>query len=359
MSTMSSFCTRFNEVSIEIQNSCSATLFQKPSKATKTLVAAAVAGLMAMGSTAFAADTLITNDSFGSQEGQYDSTKFISGNGGKITIQTNGDAKELALAIKGGNLEAIQNALGANSDEDGNFEVAVVGLAGGKNFIDSTTAESIGLLVDLTNSPLQGLIPEEYKTIIQKIGSLVTEDHLNVLASNTFVIDEGIDLTIGGNGTNPLLVGTVGSDRIINASLEFGTEGKKVTIVNRNGDSNININSGNVISLIGASSAINVGGISAQASIIKVPTTARETHVQLTGSTNIVSSGSSSTAGIVGAGSAIAISGIASSTVTGSSNITIDTTANSKGYEGCSKHKLQLLLRRREEQIEPLALYSV
>ena len=59
----------------------------KPGKATKTIVAAAVAGLMAMGSSAFAS-TVIDSSSFGNGEGQYNSTKFISGHGGDISIQT-------------------------------------------------------------------------------------------------------------------------------------------------------------------------------------------------------------------------------------------------------------------------------
>ena len=295
----------------------------KPSKATKTLVATAVAGLMAAGS---ASAMTITNDSFGEGEGQYDSTKFISGNGEPLIIQTEGDAKQLALALKKFDIDAIRKALGT-----GGGKVTLVGLAGGTNYLDPTTVNSVDDLNTIIEET--GLNLGQVTELVTKFHSILKDTHLNTL--NLQQVNGNTSISIGGEGSNPLLVGTVGSDRIINASLKFGTaEGKNVTFVNRNGDSNININSGNVISLIGASSAINVGGISAQASIIKVPTTALETHVQLTGSTNIVSSGSSSTAGIVGAGSAIAISGIASSSVTGSSNITIDTTANSKGYEG-------------------------
>lgn len=308
----------------------------KPGKATKTIVAAAVAGLMAMGSSAFASTT-IDNNSFGGKEDQYDSTKFISGNGGEIYIQTSGDARELAYAIKSGTLDAIQNALGANKDESGNFEVTLVGFAGGQNFIDSSTGHAINSLNDLADGFLGSImIPEEYRDIIHKIYSLTDDGkHFNVQTADETNLLGDITLNVGAEGSNPLILGMVGADRIVNPSLEYGiARGQIKSTVKREGSVEVNLNGGNVISLVGAGSAINVGGITASKSIIKLPTTGDETHFVLEGSTKITSSGSSSTLGIFGAGSAIAITGKASSTVTGSSNIKIDTTASSTGYKG-------------------------
>lgn len=177
----------------------------KPGKATKTIVAAAVAGLMAMGSSAFASTT-IDNNSFGGKEDQYDSTKFISGNGGEIYIQTSGDARELAYAIKSGTLDAIQNALGANKDESGNFEVTLVGFAGGQNFIDSSTGHAINSLNDLANNPLAGLfIPEEYKDIIHKIHSLTDDGkHFNVQTADETNLLGDITLNVGAEVSSEL-----------------------------------------------------------------------------------------------------------------------------------------------------------
>ena len=152
----------------------------KPGKATKTIVAAAVAGLMAMGTSAFAA-TPITNDSFGGEDG-YDTTKFISGNGGEINIQTNGDTRKLFIALK----DLIQNGdvdnlLGALGTENG---VTLVGFAGGKNYVDSSTGYTFNSLNNLTDAPFVGdLIPQNYKDLIHKVHSLLGEDGLNVLAS--------------------------------------------------------------------------------------------------------------------------------------------------------------------------------
>lgn len=107
----------------------------KPNKATKTIVAAAVAGLMAVAGAASA--TTISNESFGSGENQYDTTKFISGNGGETTIQTKGDARKLISAILSGNLNEIRGALGTANG------ATLVGFAGGNNFQDRVTESTI------------------------------------------------------------------------------------------------------------------------------------------------------------------------------------------------------------------------
>lgn len=292
----------------------------KPNKATKTIVAAAVAGLMAVAGAASA--TTITNESFGSGENQYDTTKFISGNGQELVIQTDGDARELAYAIKSGDFDRIREALGT-----GNGKVTLVGLAGGQNYLDSSSWNSLSLV-------RLGLIlsgQTELDADIQKLQDQFFELE-NTSASGETIINIG-GLTSEEKLTNPLLIATVAGDRLINASLNADPAAKQE--VNRiDSGTTVIAESGNILGLVGGSSAINLGGVSLSVGSSTLPLQGAETQTTIQGNTGIHLNGLTSSAGVFGAGSAIAITGIASSTVTGDTNITIDTQASSDGYEG-------------------------
>ncbi len=309
----------------------------KPSKATKTLVAAAVAGLMVVGGTAFAKD--ITYDYLTDEEG---TSKFISGNGEELVIKTEGDARELALALKSGTIEDIRNALGVH---DG--KATLVGLAGGVNKMDELTP---GVLL-VAGAGLN----EDQASMVYKLMQQITPFNGSSLqiTGDTFIKNDGT--------SNPLLVATVGGDRLMNMSLAIETvdvgadaptdfaPGLTKTI-ERTGNTNIEFSSGNLIGTVGGSSAINVGGLTLFKPNVTIPPIpplfpevktdiyvklqGAETTTKINGSTNISFTGSTSSAGTIGAGSAIAITGKANSIVTDGSNITIDTTAYSSGYEG-------------------------
>ena len=299
----------------------------KSGKAAKTVLTAAVVGAMALGGVA-AAKT-ITNDSFGSD---YSSTKFVSGNtqdGESLVIQTNGDARALLQAIKSGDLDEIRGALGTANG------ATLLGLAGGRNYVDQATKESLETLYQLSSSSVTGgLFPEEVKQILEKWNTLVTEGHINLFPENGNVA-ENVSIEIGGAGSNPLLVGTTAGDRVINASLGITDKSLVVDLV-REGNITTSVNSGNLISFVNGSSAINVSGIVAKKSFLKYQTTAKETHVTVDGSTSITLGGSTSSAGLIGGSAAIALGGISSAMVTGGSTITIATDTNHEGYEGVS-----------------------
>lgn len=300
----------------------------KAGKAAKTVLTAAVVGAMALGGVA-AAKT-ITNDSFGSD---YSSTKFVSGNtqdGESLVIQTNGDARALLQAIKSGDLDEIRGALGTANG------ATLLGLAGGRNYVDQATKESLETLYQLSSSSVTGggLFPEEVKQILEKWNTLVTEGHINLFPENGNVA-ENVSIEIGGAGSNPLLVGTTAGDRVINASLGITDKSLVVDLV-REGNITTSVNSGNLISFVNGSSAINVSGIVAKKSFLKYQTTAKETHVTVDGSTSITLGGSTSSAGLIGGSAAIALGGISSAMVTGGSTITIATDTNHEGYEGVS-----------------------
>lgn len=321
----------------------------KPGKATKTIVAAAVAGLMAMGSTAFAADTLITNDSFGNEEGQYNSTKFISGHGGNIDIQTSGDTRELFKALKNaiGNpsSENIKNLLGALGTANGS---TLVGFAGGTNVVDASLAELLPTLGDLvatqvTDPQVQAQLQAGFEKLAENLKYVDKDKTQQIDKDHTFydvTSPEDINITIGSEGENePLLIGSVAGDRLVNSStaLEFlgsVADPYDAKLLRKN-DVTVTVNSGNLISFVGGSSAINVGGVEAGlGSFLSYHLQGKSTTVELQGDTQINLNGSTTSAGVLAGGSAIAISGAAKSTVTGTSEINVGVTSKGSGFKG-------------------------
>lgn len=320
----------------------------KPKKFTKTLLATALAGLMAVGSSAFAATT-INNDSFAN--GDYDSTKFVSGGGGDITIQTNGDAREALKAITSGDIDQIREAFGygnrdlINGGNEG-YEATLVGFAGGQNFQDDQTWGSLFMAA-------VGLGVAGKDDLANVVGKL-----MNALTPSTVTdrtVDGNININIGGSGTNPLMIGSVGGDNFINPSLslsmgevgqapDYGDGQDLIRNIVRNGNVNISAQTGNLIGLIGGSSAINLGGMTLFMGNVDAgrlgykdiyaKVHAAETHVTLNGNTSLKFNDKTSSAGVFAGGSAIAITGVASSTVTGSSNIVVDTETKGQGFEG-------------------------
>ena len=325
----------------------------KPGKATKTIVAAAVAGLLAAGGSAFAANT-ITNGSFGPVEDQYNSTKFVSANGEETVIQTNGDARKLISAILSGDFNAIRGALGTDGDK-----TTLVGFAGGQNTWDEMTSQAVDDFLGykaLGIFPWYGFLPNEIKEPLEKLDAaldhFVTEESGVVPAVLTY--DQGTRIVVGGNGSNPLLIGTVGADNLINTSGSLSlveTDGDDPTYedpiasksVIRNGDVSLISNSGNFIGLVGGSSAINVSGITVHALVdigstldVYLKLQGQETNVTLNGGVGIELNNATSAVGVFTGGSALALGGKANSFVNGSTNLVINTTTNLKGYEGVS-----------------------
>ena len=306
----------------------------KPGKATKTIVAAAVAGLLAAGGSAFAA-TEITNDSFGSGENQYDSTKFISGHGGEISIETEGSAGILMGAIASGNLENVLDALGTPKDPiTGTQYVTLAGFAGGENFIDTRTNQfATGILFTNEFKALLGYFKPELPDAVNKIER--SWDNFKVIEKDE-TITQDIHLTLGTDST-PLLVASVLGDRVINTGMTYidieGQDtfnGSFVYNVKRNGNIVLDMHNGNSILMTGAGSAINVSGLGALGFVAQ----AESTSYELNGNTTLNLLDETTSALTLVGGSAVALGGNASSTVTGSSTINVNTQTSSDGYAG-------------------------
>lgn len=132
----------------------------KPAKSARTLVAAAVAGMLAIGTgSALAASPPVTNDSLS----ELGTTKFLSGKG-ELNIQTEGNADALAEAILKKDFAAIRNALGHNGQY-----ATVVGAAGGQNYWDSATSNL------LTNQFTLAILEKKNPTVAALVKKLTKE----------------------------------------------------------------------------------------------------------------------------------------------------------------------------------------
>lgn len=251
----------------------------KAGKAAKTVLTAAVVGAMALGGVA-AAKT-IDNGSFGTGEGQYDSTKFISGNGESLVIKTDGDVTKLISAIKNREETGINGILEALGTPEGT--VTLVGVSGGQNFIDGGTQ---GVFTNsLVNTALD-LVGKEFG--IENLGDKLekTVNKLD-LAEESVTLTGDTNILIGTNPaggeeqTNPFLIGTVAGDRVVGAGMSgtismFGSEqplgegGVTSIEIKRTGNTKVTMLSGNSLLMFGGSSAINVGGFGGSASFLMV-----------------------------------------------------------------------------------------
>lgn len=302
----------------------------KPKKFTKTLIATALTGLMAVSTGAFASITVdrdYVND--------IDSTKFIHGNGEELVIKTNGDVRKFVADIKkaiedykasaaGGNpyelglINAIREALSQTNYGD---NAILTGTVGGNNFIDQTT------IAELTK--ILKILPAAYDGVRDAIIGELEKQFENQQKEVS-----GTKITIGGEGTNPFMIGTVAGDRVVNAisgESEVYAENKMESVIS--GNTVIEANSGNLLGLTGGSSAINIStDISALFPLASFDGVEASTIVK--GDSLIDLKGTTSAIGVVGSGSAIAFGGKANTIVEGDSIINIGTETDSQGYEG-------------------------
>ena len=301
-------------------------------KGTKTVIAAAVAALMASG--AMAGD--LTYDSIDKNEGTF---KFLNGKGETTHILTNASVPQLIVDLnkaKDKGLSAIIKALGQVNEE--NKTGTVFGYAGGQNYMEKSSHDLMGEAAKVTAN-------KTYKHIIE-----IMQKQFEPLHSNSILIlDKGTHTIIGDaeDNTSPIVLGMVGADRVLNPALnlaffesEIGKEASRSTEIVRHGNSVVEIESGNVIGAIGASSAVNIGSgltISKKMSLESfeitgyVYTNASNTTTTLNGDSILNVKGTGCVAGAFAGGSSIAVfDGVSNSTVTGNSYFTLN---NSKGNE--------------------------
>lgn len=302
-------------------------------KAGRTIIAAAVASVLASAGAVQAAtpdSTKVVDYDY--VVGSAKTTKFISGSGSALEIKTNGDFRKLAAELKaaGGDMNKI---LAAIAQVDGTHAI-LTGTAGGGNYVDEAAdhlfrlPSSDGIFDGIAAAKL----PENIKSMLKK---------LDACFDKAPSMHEGDTLiTIGGDETGPIMIGTVGGDRLVNLGMRipligFG-DSTDANIV-RNGSVDIIQKSGNVIGLVGGSSAVGAYKVDLKAGGITIQTEGQSPYVEVNGDVNYTLSGTGSAAGVFGGGSAVAFGGNAQSVVTGSSRIELNARADASrpgSFEG-------------------------
>lgn len=297
----------------------------------KSILSAALAVALLSISAAPQAETTVVDFDYVSEEG---TTKFISGYDEKtdttntLNIQTSADAvkflAELKDAVEAKDLSGLLKAI-AQVDA-GEKSAILTGTTGGGTFVDSGTHNVFGLL---------GLFGGLIDPSIAHIGQVLSDQTVGLDKASSVALDlnGGTSILIGDgeNGSEPVLIATVGGDRILNTGLadmspSASSPIKETTIsVTRKGDVLVEAESGNLFLLTGGSSAINVAGVEAQASGLHYGASAKETSATIDGSVTLNLGGHVNAGGVLAAGSAIALSGTANSTVTGDVSVKVDT----------------------------------
>ena len=271
----------------------------KPSKATKTLVAAAVAGLMAAGT---ASAATITNDTL--EDGQQ---AFIQGNGERLEIQTDGSVGGILSQLQQDH-SGLSNILNGLIQNDGTHK-SIVGVSGGKIYAND-------LVMGLGSSLLPELgLREDFGNGVSNFETI----------EGTVSDGNGTDIQIGGQNSAPVVIGVSGGDILLNVGMFANTSNLQVT---REEATNVTISSGNVLGGVAGGSAINVNAM-------VLAGKSSSAVIQNNGS-NLTIDGSANALGMFGGGMSVAAgaNGTATSTVNGLSKVTIDTTVNDRELEG-------------------------
>lgn len=279
---------------------------------------------------------------------------FIIGQGDKITVATDGNVNQLLEGIKAiKNDPDITDKLGAVRQLLA--EHVNVGVVGGEAQFDS----NFNNLLELVNSAgeMAGLDASQ-RDLINKVYNINTSKDENGNVINNLVKEGDTYLTIGTDDTSPVVVGAIGGDLSINTGLNGNITIKLneaetpvpltavETSIIRNGNVNNVINSGNVIGGVGGSAAIALGNISGQATMSKETeilgpkiTVTVDADLKTNGKTTTTINGDVNTwvnkganvGGFANGGAAMAIGGLAESTVKGDTNLIIDSVVDMDG----------------------------
>ena len=282
----------------------------KPARSSKTLVAAAVAGVLALGaSSAFAAmpEGPITNSNLPTiGENGRDTTKLVSGQGNVVNIQTNGSLEQLKnnlskVPTNEGGMKFIKGliaALGPVKDENQGIDhVVITGVTGGNNIL--TDADS-----------------KDMKKVLQVIDKDLASNFVSQFVSNAVNLDKDTFINIGdvASKSNPLVLGVVGGD----VQLTLAENNSNIN-VKHDGISHINVYAGNTAGVIGGSVAANLSLVSKK----PLDMSMSATDIQVKGNSNV--------GGIIAGGLSFASAKqIANSNILGSTNLLIDTNTNFK-----------------------------
>lgn len=266
---------------------------------------------------------LITNENLDAEVG---SCKLIVGQG-KLDIQTNGSVGTVLANFAQG--KDLLSALAPTKKPDGTIVYApLVGVVGGEGKMDK------GLLLGLN------LVKDAKPEVFDKILGLNTidKDLSNTIDDVKLVQD--ININVGNEKSEPVIFGTVAGDLSINTNINgqaFIPIKSAPTTIDRTGDVNMNINSGNVIGGVGGSAAVAVGNIK-----VTSDSYGEFLHLDINGNTKTTINGDVNTnvkdaanlAAWMNGGAAVAIGGKAESVVNGTSNVVINSKVNGGELEG-------------------------
>lgn len=285
---------------------------------------------------------IITNESFGkTEDGKIDSKKFIFGQGDTIKLVTKGNVNQL--------IEDLQKAVNKPTNEEKVAAIrealaknAVVGVIGGEGQLDSglrrdpveVDDKKYSGILDLVNDQMPG------KGFDKIINVDTTGDIDDVVKSGDTAIvigekDKDSDIS-------PVVIGVVGGDLSVNSgangSMLWGSVNieSSSTSITRNGNTNVQIDSGNVFGGVGGSAAVAVGKIEANFAYMGVLNIVDlkfngETTTTINGDSNLTVNGGANVAGWANGGLAMGIGGKATSIVNGNSNIIIDSNVKTDG----------------------------
>lgn len=275
---------------------------------------------------------LITNENLAAEVG---SCKLIVGQG-KLDIQTNGSVGTVLANFAQG--KDLLSALAPTTKPDGTIVYApLVGVVGGEGKMDKTTLDN--LVFAKTMLPfVDENLANKLTPIIDKVANINTLDKKvdnNVIGSADKKAD--INVNIGGENSEPVVMGAVGGDFSFNANLatKDTTGATDPNSIERFGDVNMNINSGNVLGGVGGSAAVSVGNVKIDTKVF-VPfhfLTNGNTKTTINGDVNTNVKDAANLAAWMNGGAAVAIGGKAESVVNGTS-VVINSKVNGGELEG-------------------------
>lgn len=317
-----------------------------------TVVGFLIAGTLTFGAGTIPEDGVYTNDVL---LNTLQSTKFAVGKDGNLEIYSNGSVGYLLSDLqKDHSLSGIQNALSQQNKHPG-YVVLTGALAGQGRYSDGVTElQNLGKVANgfIKNEDIAKILSILERTNTYKEGTTSGE-------TNT---------TIGDKTSSPVVLGLIGGDMIVGTGgIEATTnpdkpEGIFIDIIvssskeeesiniNKEGNSTVTINNGNVFGGTVGSAALSLGNISAKGEkiITKTLPFLGEKTIKLTGdlklngnttatikgNTNLNINNGANGAGLTAGGVAAAIGGTAVTNVTGDTNIKVNSVVNAGELAG-------------------------
>lgn len=291
---------------------------------------ATVVGFLIAGTVTFGAmaDGSYTNDTLINEVG---STKFIKGQNGNLTINTNGSVKLLLENLKT-NHNSIGQIIGCfGLQDDAGKNAIVVGAIAGEGKLNTFPGTIINGIATDNKGDKNSLI-EKLAAGLNRINTIGAIDKKQEEKTET-----GSTNTIIGNENSPVVIGLVGGDfalgtgNLLEISDDAGNPVIEKLFINKKGDSTVTINNGNVFLGSVGSASVSLGNISAFGDLIKINGSAETT---INGNTNLNINKGANAAGVTSGGLAAAIGGTAVTNVNGNSNIVVKSEVDEKELSG-------------------------